>query len=105
VFQGCLISHYENHHTGEHRTGSCFICSASLRAGFVPVDAEVQLHQGVPFYADSRGRDRYFIYRGTINVLPVAYLCLQHADLLQLPLRMAWPTTAGSITPEDVIEK
>ena len=94
VFRGCLISHYETHHAGEHSTASCFICSAPLRDDFVPVDAEVLLHRGVPFYADGRGGNRYFVYRGLINVLPAAYLCPRHADLVQLPLRMAWPTTA-----------
>jgi hypothetical protein len=65
------------------------------------VDAEVQLYRGVPFYADSPGRSRFFVFRGTINVLPVAYLCPQHAGLVQLPLRMAWPTTSEGIAPGD----
>ncbi len=80
AFRGCLISHYETHHAGEHRTASCFFCAAPLRDSFVLVDAEVQLHRPVSFYADGRGRDRCFVYRGTINVLPVAYLCPRHAD-------------------------
>jgi hypothetical protein len=32
--------------------------------------------------------------------LPVTYLCPRHAGLFELPLRMAWPTTAEGVTPE-----
>jgi len=36
-------------------------------------------------------------------VLPVAYLCPRHADLVQLPIRMAWPTSADAISLDDVL--
>jgi hypothetical protein len=95
----CVTDHLYQHHRREHEA-ACFVCEEPmidpithvLRDDYEGVTAIIQLHQQVPFYDDNRGRDRWYVYRGELVTLPMAYLCPRHAGLLELPVRMAWPT-------------
>ena len=79
------------------------MCAKKVRDDFAPVVAEVQLHKPAAIYDDNRSTGKWFQYAGALWTLPVTYLCPRHAGLVELPLRMAWPTDASSVTPKDVI--
>lgn len=96
----CVEDHYAEHHGDEHETAGCFVCKESpIREDFTPVFAEILLHRNVnlefPEYVMPDGiplQNIGLAYGGVLLTLPVAYLCPEHACLVELPIRMAWPT-------------
>ncbi|SDY15316.1 hypothetical protein SAMN05661080_02484 [Modestobacter sp. DSM 44400] len=100
----CFYMHYLAHHSDEPDVAVCFVCSTPVAdLEFEGVTAEVQLHRQLPFYDDHRHVDAFWTYRGTLGVLPVAYLCPRHDRLIDLPVQLAWPTGGtDDVQPEDV---
>ena len=54
----------------------------------------------MPFYDDNRARGQWYVIKGDLWTLPVAWLCPRHKDAVDSPLKMAWPTVADQITRE-----
>jgi len=101
----CAAAHLaEYHNTPEHQAVGCYVCQAPWREDFEGVVAQVQLHRPVPFYDDNRARGQWYVIKGDLWTLPVAWLCPRHKDAVDLPLKMAWPTDTSNVTPKDVIE-
>lgn len=100
-YPGCADSHYAHEH--EHDlTAGCFVCKAPIRDHFTPIVGQVQLHRRLRFYDDNRAGDHWFWYAGgSVWTTAAAWLCPRHKDLVKGSLRMAWPTDASSVTPED----
>jgi len=100
----CAAAHLAHYHnTPEHQGVGCFVCQAPWREDFEGVVAQVQLHRPVPFYDDNRARGQWYVIKGDLWTLPVAWLCPRHKDAVDLPLKMAWPTVADDVRPEDII--
>jgi len=97
----CAAAHLAHYHnTPEHQAVGCYVCEAPWREDFEGVVAQVQLHRPVPFYDDNRARGQWYVIKGDLWTLPVAWLCPRHKDAVDLPLKMAWPTDTDQITPE-----
>lgn len=88
---GCLDRHYETEHQDEHRTAGCFVCAAPLTADFIEIFAAIELRRPVLLY---HGAGRDFSFTGTLMTTPVTYLCARDAGLVQVPIRMEWPSDA-----------
>lgn len=96
----CVEDHYREQHGDEHETARCFVCETPIREDFTPVFAEIVLHKNVnvefPMYVMPDGiplQNIGMAYSGVLRTRPVAYLCPRHAGLVELPIRMAWPTS------------
>jgi len=101
---GCAAAHLaHDHNTPEHQAVGCYVCQAPWREDFKGVVAQVQLHRPVPFYDDNRARGQWYVIKGDLWTLPVAWLCPRHDGAVNLPLKMAWPTVADDVRPEDII--
>jgi hypothetical protein len=100
----CQKMHYLRGHDEELGFVPCLVCghlTSFLEAE--PIDGEVLLHRKLPFFSDSRRRDGVYAFSGTVGILPAAWLCPRHAEAVDLPIRMAWPTLAtDDVQPEDV---
>ncbi len=98
----CIESHARTYHKDDDPVARCFVCESPIPEDLVtPVFAVVQLHRAVPLWG-SFTSGKIPAMRGEIWTYPVTFLCLEHAGSVDLPIRMAWPTNADNITPEDV---
>lgn len=87
---GCMPDHWRLYHRDEPPDGRCFVCGTDVHPDMeTPIFAVVQLHRAVPV---RYGPDRYFTYSGELETWPAAFLCIDHAGSVDLPIRMAWPT-------------
>lgn len=102
----CAAAHLGHYHnTPEHQAVGCYVCQAPWREDFEGVIAQVQLHRPVPFCDNIRARGQWFVIKGDLWTLPVAWLCPRHEGAVDLPLRMAWPTVADDATPESAMRR
>lgn len=101
---GCLDRHYEQDHLEEMQTAGCFVCEKPIsQVKCLPVVADVMLHRGIPLaFPDADGflTNLSLEYRGALRTTAMAWLCHLHNEVVELPLRMAWPTVAPSSVPE-----
>lgn len=107
--EGCMAAHYAQHHADDELTAlRCFVCEKPVQHeldGPIPIFAEVQLHRGVPV-AFKDPRTGGFLtnigmeYRGVLLTTAMAWLCAEHVEAIELPVRMSWPTIAPSSVPE-----
>jgi len=72
------------------------------REDFEGVYAQIQLHRPVPFYDDNLAKGQWYVIKGDLWTLPVAWLCPRHEGAVNLPLKMAWPTVADDAALESI---
>jgi len=102
----CAAAHLtEYHNTPEHEGVGCYVCEAPWREDFEGVVARVQLHRPVPFFDDHRARNQWYVIKGDLWTLPVAWLCPRHEGAVDLLWKMAWPTVADDATPESATQR
>jgi hypothetical protein len=88
----CVRHHHQQFHADDDPTAYCFVCEIPVPEEVVtPVWGVVQLHRAVPLFAPTTS-GRYFTYSGELWTLPVTYLCPRHSGLVEVPIRVAWPT-------------
>lgn len=93
--EDCMTRHFaERHGDDDPFPPPCFECGEPVEADFVPVFAEITLHRNINLgYPEFDGQltNISLAYGGVLLTTPVAYLCVRHAGLVGVPIRMGWP--------------
>ena len=90
VSRSCLESHVLGGGHEDELPARCFTCAKPIpEDDVIPVFAVISLRQPLTVY---HGPDREFRYMGSLQTLPVAYLCPRHRDQVDLPCEVKWPS-------------